>query len=77
MLKCVAAIISTVLAFVAIFNFIDAIIAWFLGMLNIQNAGLSVSIKILLALYYSNFAVFKDNPTVYILAICFTHGGSN
>jgi nucleoside permease NupC len=42
-LKCAAAIISTVLAFVAIFNFIDAIIAWFLGMLDIQNAGLSVS----------------------------------
>jgi hypothetical protein len=41
--SCVAAIISTVLVFVAIFNFIDAIIAWFLGMLNVKNAGLTVN----------------------------------
>lgn len=38
----IVAIVCNVIAFMAIFGLIDAVIAWFLGMINLKNSGLSV-----------------------------------
>jgi nucleoside permease NupC len=43
MVSVIASIICCLIAFVAIFNFIDAVVAWFFEQLNVQDAGFSVS----------------------------------
>ena len=47
MVKAVGAIVSNLISFVAIFSFLDALIAWFLSMLGLENAGFSLVLKYL------------------------------
>jgi hypothetical protein len=46
MVKIIVAIASSVIAFMAIFGLIDAIVSWFLRMINLKNAGLAVNLII-------------------------------
>ena len=42
MIHAVGAILANLIAFVAIFAFLDAVCVWFFGMLSLQNFGLAV-----------------------------------
>ena len=42
MVKIIVATASSVIAFMALFGLIDAIVSWFLRMINFKNAGLAV-----------------------------------
>jgi hypothetical protein len=85
MVHVIGAIISNLIAFVAIFSFLDATCVWFFSMLGLESFGLAVSEYII----YSNKIIIrnlsfisriifsfkkKEHSSIHILAVRFSNG---
>ena len=61
--KCIASIISCVIAFVSLFRFADSIVGWLLALVNVKNGGFMVIIhkirKWLLSYIYKVYLSFQ------------------
>lgn len=74
----VGGILANLIAFVAFFAFLDAIVIWLFGIIHLENFGLTVNFFILKFLKLFSFIfIFKlkiVNNAVFILASCILNG---
>lgn len=62
--QCIVSNVSNLIAFTAIFSFLDAVVAWFFIMLDIENAGFKV--KLFITFYFRFKLTFLKTILQYL-----------
>ena len=80
MVKSVSAIVASVIAFMSVFSFFDAIVQWLFAQITLENFGIAVGILSLiyfpqmLTIFKKLFSFFEEIILVCFLALRFFNG---